>query len=300
MRQLTLLPMLPRRTAQKDHATQPRGKRSGRRMKCRRGTVAKRATHWLPRSLRSTVLSALAIITMAGGGLAWWSGGPNALATAFLGWTASTGVAVGEVLVEGRVETAAADILAALDVRRGSPLLAFSPAAARERLLALGWVKDARVERHFPDVVYVQLEERRPVAIWQQASRLVLVDDSGAVIGEDAVPRFPSLRVIVGDDAPQEFAALSGILETRPEMLAHVVAAVRVGGRRWNLHLANGMTVLLPEREVASAWQILADAVRDSALLERDIVHIDLRLPDRLVLRLSPGAARSRDGDRGA
>jgi len=204
------------------------------------------------------------------------------------------------VLVVGRVETPADEILAALDVRRGSPLLAFSPAAARERLLALGWVRDARVERRFPNVVYVQLEERHPAAIWQNAGRLSVVDETGAVIGDDAVPRFATLRVIVGPDAPGQFAALFAVLETRPEMLEHVTAAVRIGGRRWNLRLANDMTVLLPEQNVAAAWRVLADAVRDGALMERDLVHIDLRIPDRLVLRLAPGAAQVRGDDRGA
>jgi cell division protein FtsQ len=300
MRQLTLMPMLPRRAAPNGPATPLRRKPSAKRTKNRRGTVANRATQWLPRSLRPTLLSALALLVLAGGGLAWGTGGLNALGTAGLDWTASAGIAVREVLVEGRVETKADRILAALEVHRGSPLLAFSPTVARKRLLALGWVKDARVERRFPDVIYVHLEERRPVAIWQQAGRLALVDESDAVIGEDAVPRFPSLPVIVGPDAPEEFAALSAALESRPEMLAHVMAAVRIGGRRWDLRLTNGMTVLLPERNVATAWQVLADAVRDRALLERDIAHIDLRLPDRLVLRLSPGAAPGREGEKGA
>lgn len=300
MRQLTLLSVLPRGAARSDPANGSRQKSPGKRQRNRRVTIAWRATHWLPRSLRPTIVGALALTVLTGAVLALWGGGPNALGTAVLGWTGSAGIAVREVLVVGRVETPADQILAALDVRKGSPLLAFSPAAARERLLALGWVKDVRVERRFPDVVYLEIEERRPVAIWQHDGRLALVGEDGAVIGEEAVPKFPSLRVIVGADAPGQFAALSAALETRPDMLALVTAAVRVGGRRWNLRLANGMTVLLPERDVATAWRVLAEAVRDNALLDRDIVHIDLRLPDRLVLRLAPGAVQRRGDERGA
>ncbi|UCH72871.1 MAG: cell division protein FtsQ/DivIB [Rhodospirillales bacterium] len=234
------------------------------------------------------------------GTAAWGFGGVSALGAAILDWTASAGIAVRKVLVVGRVETPADQILAALDVQEGSPLLGFSPAAARERLLALGWVRAARVERRFPDVLYLHLEERRPAAIWQHQGRLALVDETGAIIGEDEVTRFPELRVIVGADAPEHYAALSAVLNARPEMLAQVSAAVRVGGRRWNLRLANGVTVMLPEHDVATAWRVLADAARNDALLERDIVHVDLRLPDRLVLRLEPGAEGRGDDDRGA
>jgi cell division protein FtsQ len=246
------------------------------------------------------MVAAAVLTVMLGGTVAWRSGGLEALGGMIMGWTASAGFAVEEVLVVGRVETPPGRILAALDVRAGSPLLAFSPAAARERLLALGWVREARVERRFPSVVYVHLEERRPAAIWQNAGALTLVDETGAEIGPEAVSRFSSLRLIVGPDAPVRFAVLFAVLESQPEMLDHVTAAIRVGGRRWNLRLANGMMVLLPEQDVAKAWRLLADTVRDSALLERDLVHIDLRMRDRLVLRLRPGAVQAPGQDGGA
>lgn len=300
MRQLTLPSMLPRRSARKGRAKAPRTTASRNAAISRRAARKRRAPRWLAGLLRPAVASVAVLAVLFGATVSWRSGGMDALGGAVLAWTGSAGVAVSDVLVVGRVETTAGQILAALDVREGSPLLAFSPAAARERLLALGWVRDARIERRFPNVIYVHLEERHPAAIWQHAGRFTLVDETGAVIGDEAVPRFSSLRVIVGPDAPEQFAALFSALETRPEMLEHVTAAVRVGGRRWNLRLANGMTVLLPEQDIATAWRVLADAVRDSALMERDLVHIDLRIPDRLVLRLSPGAARERGPDRGA
>jgi len=287
MRQLTFPSLLTRKA--------PRG--AG---KSRRAPLRRRAPRWLMHLARPAVASTAAALILLVGFVTWRSGGVEVLGEALLSWTGSAGFAVEEVLVVGRVETPADQILAALDVRKGSPLFAFSPAAARERLLALGWVREARVERRFPDVVYVDLEERRPAAIWQNAGKFALVDEAGAVIGADAVSRFASLRIIVGPDAPDKFAVLFAALETRPEMLEHVTAAVRVGGRRWNLKLDNGMTVLLPEEGIATAWRTLGDAARDSALMERDLVHIDLRIPDRLVLRLTPGAAKVRGEDQGA
>ncbi len=301
MRQLTLPSMRPRRAGQRNRAPAG-GKGSGPAARRTRKTPAKRrAPRWFLRIRRAAAIGVAGLAALAGGTAAWRAGGFDALGAAVLAWTGSAGVAVREVLVVGRIETAAEEILAALDVRKGSPLLAFSPEAARERLLALGWVREARVERRFPNVVYVHLEERRPAAIWQTEGRFALVDASGAVIGEEDVARYSHLRIIVGPDAPAAFAALFATLETRPDMLAHVSAAIRVGERRWNLRLANGMGVLLPEHDVATAWQVLADAVRDDALLERDIVHVDLRLPGRMVLRLAPGAAAARSNDdRGA
>jgi cell division protein FtsQ len=67
---------------------------------------------------------------------------------------------------------------------------------------------------------------------------------------------------------------------------------VRVGGRRWNLHLDSGIDVALPEQDPESAWHRLAAADRSDKLLARNIEAVDLRLPDRLVVRLPPELAK--------
>ncbi len=60
---------------------------------------------------------------------------------------------------------------------------------------------------------------------------------------------------------------------------------VRIHERRWNLRLHNGTDVLLPEGAEAAAILRLAELQREARLLDRPLAAIDLRLPDRLVLR---------------
>jgi cell division protein FtsQ len=67
-----------------------------------------------------------------------------------------------------------------------------------------------------------------------------------------------------------------------------VKAAVRVGGRRWNLRLKSGADVQLPEDDTAAAWNRLAEYERSHQVLKREIRILDLRLPDRLIVRESP------------
>jgi cell division protein FtsQ len=62
---------------------------------------------------------------------------------------------------------------------------------------------------------------------------------------------------------------------------------VRVGGRRWNLRLDNGVDVNLPETNAGAAYERLAQLVRDNGLVDRNVVAVDLRLPDRLILRVA-------------
>lgn len=204
--------------------------------------------------------------------------------------SAAAGLSVREVAVTGRDRVSRAAVLEAIAIERGTPLLALDPAAARRRLEALGWVREATVERRFPATVLVRLTERTPLALWQRQGRLVVVDREGVVIGGARPEHFASLPVMVGDDAPAHAANLLAVMGAEPTLRARVRAAVRVGGRRWNVRLDNGIDVLLPEQGVAEAWRRLAEYERRHRLLERAIVAVDLRLPDRLVVRRAPPA----------
>jgi cell division protein FtsQ len=251
--------------------------------------MTRRLPAWAERAIRPVVIGSVAVILLAVGVQVWRSGGflamGESLRSAAIAWSGSAGISVNNVLVEGREKTSVERILAALDVERGTPLFAFSPAEARERLLALGWVRDARVERRLPDTIFVDLAERRPAAIWQNKGDFALVDETGAVIGSEDIGRYGQLKVIVGSDAPENFAELFAMLNSQPGLKERVVAAVRVGSRRWNVTLDNDMTVLLPEEGIAEAWATLAGAAEDGALLERDVTKIDLRMPDRVTVR---------------
>lgn len=204
--------------------------------------------------------------------------------------SARAGLSVQEIFVEGRGETAGNDVLQVLDVSRGTPILTFDPMAAKADLEKLPWVRSAAVERRLPDTVYVRLQERRPLALWQRHGELSLIGDDGQEIDGVDLTRFAALPVVVGDDAPRHAAALLSLLSTEPDLERRVTAAIRVGERRWNLRLDAGadrtIEVQLPEVNPAGAWTRLAEAARAAGLFERNVVNVDLRLPDRLVVRV--------------
>ena len=203
----------------------------------------------------------------------------------------AAGLTVRNVTVEGRERTTPEAVLAALGVARGDPMAGFDPGGARERIEALPWVREAVVSRGLPDRIRVTLIERRPFALWQRRGTLAVVDRDGVVVAEAGVGRFSGLPVLVGDDAVGHASGLMDLLSAEPELMAVVRAAVRVGGRRWDIHLATGVVVRLPETGAAAAWHRLASLDRDYQLLARDVEIIDLRLPGRAAVRLGDGAA---------
>ena len=216
----------------------------------------------------------------------------NSVATLRERVSAGTGLLVQNVVIEGRSLTPETTLRAALGVSRGDKLLGFSLEAARARIEGLTWVQHATVERRLPGTVVVQLTERRPFAVWQTGGRFVLIDRTGQVVAEqdpvkDAAA-FAVLPLVVGPGAPEYAASLLDQLAVQPVLRARVVAAVRVGERRWNLRLGNGADVLLPEGQEGPAMAKLMELHSTQALLDRPLQTLDLRLPDRLVVRPQP------------
>ncbi len=187
---------------------------------------------------------------------------------------------------EAQLKTPEPLLRAALGAREGDPILGISVREARARLESIAWVQSATVERRLPGLVVVQIVERRPFAVWQLDGKFTLVDIKGAMVTDSDVATFAGeLPLIVGRGAPEAAAALMEMLAKQPDIQSRMVAAVRVGERRWNLRMQNGTDILLPEGAEEKALAKLAELQASSALLDRPLQAVDLRLPDRLVIR---------------
>jgi cell division protein FtsQ len=226
-----------------------------------------------------------------GGSHLWQAALPYA-ADRVLDSTARVGLVVADIKVEGRETTDRETIMTALGAGPGTPILAMSPRRAKEQLETLPWVRSAVVERRLPDTLYVRLVERKPLALWQHGGKLELIDYEGAVIPVTRLDRFAKLPLVVGEHAAARAAALLEMLASEADLASRVTAAIRVGDRRWNLRIDNAIDVLLPADSAAGAWTQLARLERSSAILKRDVQTVDVRLPDRLVLRVNPEAPK--------
>lgn len=198
---------------------------------------------------------------------------------------ARTGFRVAEVTVTGRARAPQGEILARLGIRRGMPVFAVDLAAARESLKGIAWVRDAAVSRRLPDTIAVTITERVPAALWRDKGAFYLVDAEGVVLSAADRAAWPKLPLVLGQGAPARVAELSSLLAAEPALAARVVYAALAGGRRWDLRLADGVTVLLPEKDAGLALARLGRAQERDNLLARDVARIDLRLPDRMVVR---------------
>lgn len=219
-------------------------------------------------------------------------GGHTASVTQAL--TSGVGFALEDVQVSGNVETSDIDILQQLGLDGSTSVVSINVHIARARLKDLPWITDAQVKKVYPRGLSVSVVERKAVGIWQHGNALSLLDARGDVIAPLSGARHADLPLYVGLGADRHSDELEARLLFHPRLRDRVKAAVRIADRRWDLRLDNGVMLSLPADNVGAALKRFSafDAGRD--LLSRDIAGVDLRLEDRITLRLSEAALERR------
>ena len=206
------------------------------------------------------------------------------------------GVAITRVTVNGEEripQSHVLDVLAADDARS---LLFFDVEKARTRLLSLPQIKDVSVRKAFPNTLIFEYTERRAYALWQRDGRFAVIDAMGRVIDKNAAPFAEALAdapVFVGKWANEGAYDLNAALDAFPVVQPKIGAAVRVSRRRWTLHTRDAVRIELPEGDPMPALETLASLQSRYDILSRAVTVIDLRLPDRVTLKLSEDALES-------
>jgi cell division protein FtsQ len=262
-----------------------------------RGSLASKTRKTLHFGVRRPILLLSCALALTAGAYGIWRGGyigdaADAARLSILRLTSRHGFAVRTITLSGQERTQPDSVYGTLAIARGDPMFAVDAEAARSRLVALPWVADAEVRRHFPDSVTVRLIEKRPFALWRSGDSLWVVERSGAVITAADRSEFPHLPLLLGEGAPDAAAAILDALPKQTAISARLEALERIGERRWDLHLANGVVVRLPEENWQYQLAELETLIVEKGVLERDIDVIDLRFPDNYVFKLRNGDSR--------
>jgi cell division protein FtsQ len=205
------------------------------------------------------------------------------------------GFRIAAVSLTGSKEVSREEILTTAGVTGRASLLFLDADAARTRLLANPWIADAAVLKLYPDRLQITVTERLAFALWQKDGRVSVIAQDGTVLEPFVEDRYRSLPMVVGRGAAQQAKDFLAVIARHPDVQMQLRASIFVAERRWNLRLNNGIDVRLPEGDIEEALDRLVALDRDKKLLSRDIVAVDLRLPDRVSVRLSDAAAQARE-----
>src|SRR5882724_3698444 len=207
----------------------------------------------------------------------------------------SAGFRITSVAINGRKQLSQDEVLAIGGVNGRSSLLFLNAATVRDKLKANPWIGEATVLKLYPGQLQIDIVERSAFALWQQGGRLSVISDDGAVLEPYVSRRFVSLPLVVGKGADTRARDFLSMLARYPQVRVATKAAILVGERRWNLRLQDGLDIRLPENDVGNALAALSKLDKEDRLFSRDIVAVDMRLPDRLIVQLSEDAAKARE-----
>lgn len=208
--------------------------------------------------------------------------------------SADFGINLQKILIDKLDKTSEKEILAALQVYYGQPLLGLNLQLLKQKIATLPWIKAVTIERRLPSTLYIKLVERKEIARWQYQQAYYLIDQDGAII-KDIPPQqqydYQSLPIVVGSGANVHAAELLANLSQFPQILKAIEGASFIGGRRWNLILTRNIQAKMPEIGYESALAHLEMLLQKHNLLAKEIESIDLRQEGKVIIRLTPGGA---------
>ena len=207
----------------------------------------------------------------------------------------ASGFAIKAVTIVGTRELSESEILRLAGIDSRNSLVFLDVADLRARLKAVPLIREASVSKLYPNRLLIEIEERQPYALWQKDGAVSIVADDGTPIDDMHDARFERLPLVVGDGANKKLPEYLGILDASGELRGRIRAGMYVSGRRWTLKTGNGIEIALPETSPAAAVARLARLEHDGHILEKDVLSLDLRVPGRVVARLTSDAAAARE-----
>jgi cell division protein FtsQ len=207
----------------------------------------------------------------------------------------SVGFRITTVAINGRKQLSQDEVLAIGGVNGRSSLLFLDASAVRDRLKANPWIAEATILKFYPNQLQIDIVERSAFALWQSNGKLSIIAEDGAVLEPYVSRRFLTLPLVVGKGAETRAHDFLALLARYTQVNSVTKAAIFVGERRWNLRTRDGLDIRLPENDVGNALAALSKLDKEEHLFSRDIVAIDMRLPDRLTVQLSDDAAKVRE-----
>jgi cell division protein FtsQ len=198
--------------------------------------------------------------------------------------------AVRSVLVTGARLVPDSQILAAADVRPGTPLIQVNTGQVAARVLALRQVIAVHVTTSWPDHVVIAVQERTAaLAVTLPGGEFDLIDANGVVVQQattrpQALPLFTSTAAAAALPGDPDVAAAAGVLGELPASVRSAVTSVTAPEPdQVTLQLRSGVTIVWGGTDDAAA-----KARELAALLPGNARYFDVSSPGTAVTSSSP------------
>lgn len=197
------------------------------------------------------------------------------------------GFRLNNIVVEGRHNLSKDEIVKTLGIKKHDYILELDLEDFHKRLSKSEWVQTALVQRQLPDTIHIKIQERKPIALWQNNKKRLVIDENGSVMKNISAARFKNLLVVSGEKAPSQVFDFKQDLLLFPKIVQQIKSAVFVGERRWDIILNNNVRVRLPETDRVKALKLLEGILDTQKVSAGEVLVVDLRDANRAYFYLS-------------
>lgn len=201
-----------------------------------------------------------------------------------------SGFTVKEAFVRGNIRTDLKQILRVSGIVPNTLIFDADINRINKNIQRLPWVEKVYVSRQLPDTIKIDLQEYTPIALWQKNGIYYPISSDGKVLSDKAKsPDLKKLPIVTGIKAPEKLPALLDELQAVPTLAWRIKAFMFINEKRWDIifdSVDEGIRVSLPEINIKESLKRLEAYEENHKLLKRKLTLIDLRLPDKLIVRL--------------
>jgi cell division protein FtsQ len=179
----------------------------------------------------------------------------------------------------------------------GRSLFLFPLEDRRKALLRLSWVKDAAIQRSWPNQIYVHIAERQPAAFVQlrsdSMSRWALIDSDGMILDPPLRSGFklPVLTGVQADEPPPmrgvRVRRMSRMLDDIGDFRQKVseVDVSDLDNLKVTIKMSDrGLILMLGDENFRARFQHFFDHYEEIQKRVSDMTMLDLRLDDRITV----------------
>ena len=152
-------------------------------------------------------------------------------------------------------------------------------------------MKSADVRIKPGGLLAIEVTERSPVVVWRsrEAVELLAADGHRVTAVANAAAR-PDLPQVAGIGAEDHIPEALSLFRAAAPLSDRVAGLQRMGARRWDVVLRDGIRIMLPAENPKRALDRAMALHAAQDVFNRDIIAMDYRNGQRPTLRMSPVA----------
>ena len=154
----------------------------------------------------------------------------------------------------------------------------------REKIKTIKLVEDVHIERILPNTLNINITEKTPIGIIQKGNLYKLITNDGSILFNERIHEFYYLPIFTGNNAEKNAQKILDILNLS-NFKEEIWSISLINERRWNLNLKKGVTILLPEKNIVKALNLINDIEESYKILDGNFLEIDLRNDKQIIFK---------------